>query len=45
MQEFIIDRRYKLYNKLGHGAAGEVWEAVDLMNSTIVAIKIVTITI
>ena len=38
----MINKRFKLLNKIGAGGFGEVWNAYDLCLKMTVAIKLVT---
>ena len=37
----LLDKRYRLDARIGHGAAGDVWRAHDLLLNRVVAVKTV----
>ncbi|KPJ70973.1 hypothetical protein AMJ52_09245, partial [candidate division TA06 bacterium DG_78] len=40
MRRIVIDKRYKIFKKLGSGAMGDVYQVKDLRNDSIVALKL-----
>ena len=40
MKDLIVAKHYQLSDKLGGGAYGEIWRAVDLITNKVVAVKI-----
>ena len=37
----VIDNRYRIESRLGHGGMAEVYEATDIISKKIVAIKLI----
>jgi serine/threonine protein kinase len=40
----LVNMRFDLVKKIGHGSFGDVWSAIDILGGCSVAIKFVSIT-